>query len=200
MHHFSRGMTLVETIMMVALTAAVLMVLASLIQYFYKTNAFTLHQSQAVQSARTSIEHSMRDIREASYGADGSYPVSAAATSSITFFANIDNDSAVEKVRYYLSNTTLYRGITDPNEAASSYAGQPEVNTLVVNNIRNGTSTPLFTYFDANGTILTDPVNVALISSVRTSVRTDVDPERAPLIYELSGSATLRNIYNMNTQ
>ncbi|MCR4333418.1 MAG: hypothetical protein NUV60_00110 [Patescibacteria group bacterium] len=196
----SRGLTLIETIVVVALTAFILIVLSSLIQYFYKTNAYTLQQSQAVNSARTSIEHAMTDLREASYGADGSYPVLSAATSSVTFFADTDNSGTVEKVRYYLSGTTLYRGNTPPGGDSPSYDGQTEATTLVVNNIRNGSSTPLFTYIDADGNQLVAPINIASIASVRTTVLTDVDPNRAPLVYTLSGSATLRNIHNMNTQ
>jgi len=200
MKSLSRGLTLVETVVVIALTAFVLLALASLIQYFYKTNAYTLQQSQAVSSARTSILHAMSDLREASYGADGSYPILAAATSSVTFFADIDNSGTVEKVRYYLSGTTLYRGSTVPVGTPPSYVGVPEVATLVVNNIRNDAATSLFTYFDANGNQLASPINIASVASVRTTVLTDVDPNRAPMIYTLSGSATLRNIHNMNTQ
>ena len=184
--------------MVIALTAAILIVIASLIRYFYRTNAYTLEQAQAVRSARESIEHAMADLREASYGANGSYPVLEAATSSLTFFADADNAGPVEKLRYYLSGTTLYRGSTNPTSGVATYTGQPEVTTLVVNNVRNGTSTPLFTYFDGNGNQLMDPTNVAMVASVKVTVLTDLDPNRAPLVYELSGSATLRNVHNVN--
>ncbi len=190
-----RGLTLIETIVTVALTAFVFLALGSLIQYFYKTNTYTLEQSQAVSSARRSIENAMRDLREASYGSDGSYPIQTVATSSITFYANINTNISIEKVRYYLSGTTLYRGTTEPAGNPPSYAGQPETTTLVVNNIRNGTSA-LFTFYDTNGMLLTNPINISDITSVHINVLTDVNPERAPNIYTLSGSATLRNLHD----
>lgn len=194
-HH--RAFTLVETIVVVGLTAFVMVVLGQLIRYFYVTNTYVLEQTKAVDSARRSIENAMSNLREASYGADGSYPVASAATSSITFYADIAGDSAVEKVRYYLAGTTLYRGVTEPANNPPSYVGQPEATTLVVDNIRNGATTPLFRYFDADGNELSDPINVSEIASVQTTVLTDVNPERAPNVYTLSGSATLRNIHNL---
>ncbi|MBU6323502.1 MAG: prepilin-type N-terminal cleavage/methylation domain-containing protein [Patescibacteria group bacterium] len=194
-----RGFTLVETIVVVALTAVVLMALSSLIVYFYRTNAYVLEQSQAVDSARRSVAASMSDLREATYGADGSYPLSAAATSTVTFYANVDSDPAIEKVRYYLSGVTFYRGVTKAAGNPPSYAGQPETTNLVVDNVRNGTI-PVFQYFDANGNELAEPVNLAKVTSVRTTVLTDVNPTRAPNVYTLTGSATLRNIRDANAQ
>lgn len=195
-HPPRRGFTFIETLVTVALTAFILLALAALIQYFYRTNAYTLQQTQAVNSARVSLEHAMRDIREASYGADGSYPLLAAATSTITFYADVNDDGVVSEIRYYLSGTTLYRGNTDPGGNPPSYSGQSETTTLVVNNIRNDASTPLFTYFDSDGAELSAPINVASLASVKINVYTDVDPNRAPLVYLLSGSATLRNVHN----
>lgn len=193
----TKGFTLIETIVVVALTAFILVTLTSIIRYFYVTNAYVLEQSQAVNSARRSIQNALSDLRGASYGADGSYPIQAAATSTATFYANVDGDAAIEKVRYYLSGTTLYRGVTDPAGSPPSYDGQPENVTLVVDNIRNGT-TPLFTYFDADGMQLSSPVHLSKIASVRAVVLTDVNPNRAPNVYTLTGSATLRNIHNLN--
>lgn len=191
-----RAFTMVETVVVIGLTALVIVALGQLIRYFYVTNAYVLEQAKAVNSARRSIENAMTDLREASYGADGSYPLLSAATSSVTFYANINGDSAVEKVRYYISENTIYRGVTEPGGSPPTYAGQPEATTLVVDNIRNGT-TPLFRYFDATGAELTSPVTISAVASVRATVLTDVNPERAPNVYTLSGGATLRNLHNL---
>ncbi len=188
------GFTLVETVVTVALTGFIMLTLAFIIQYFYKTAAYALEQTQAINSARRSVENTVTDLREASYGEDGSYPIVAAATSSVTFFANVLGDGAVEKVHYYLSGPSLFRGTTEPAGNPPSYAGQPETVTLVIDNIRNGTSTPLLRYFDASGNELPAPVNVAKVASVRIQVLTDVNPRRAPDVYTLDGAATLRNL------
>ncbi len=193
-HSHIRGFTLIETIVTVGLTAFVMAALGVLIQYFYKTNQYALEQTQAVNSARSSIEHTVADLRETVYGADGSYPIALVATSSVTFYANVDSDALVEKVRYYLSDSSLFRGTTKPAGNPPSYAGQSETTTLVIDNMRNDASTPLFTYFDENGAELPAPVNIAKIRSVHIHVLTDVNPLRAPAVYSLVGEATLRNL------
>ena len=97
------GFTLIETVVVVALTALIMITLSFLIQYFYKTNAYALQQIEAINSARLSVENAVTDLREADYGADGSYPVAAAATSSVTFYANLDSSTTtIKKVRFYL--------------------------------------------------------------------------------------------------
>lgn len=192
----SSGFTLIETIVVAALTAFVMLAIGYVLQYFYKTNLYVLQQSQAVRSARLSVENTVANLREASYGADGAYPMAAAATSTVTFYAAVGT-TTVEKVRYYISGDTLYRGVTAPGGNPPTYAGQPEETTLVVDNIRNGT-TPMFTYYDASGNALSEPVDVSKVASVRIEVLTDVNPLRAPDVYTLTGVATLRNVHNMN--
>ncbi len=193
-----RAFTLVETLVVIAITAFMMVALGVLIAYFYRTNGYVLQQTEEVDSARRSVENAVRDLREAAYGADGSYPIEAAATSTVTFYAYVPADTAVDRIRYFLSGNTLYRGTTAPAGAPLSYAGQTEKTTLVIDNIRNGSSTPLFTYYDAQGNELPSPVDVANIASVRITALTDVNPNRAPDVYTLVGSATLRNLHNMN--
>jgi prepilin-type N-terminal cleavage/methylation domain-containing protein len=194
MAYLPRGFTLIEMLVTMTISVVVMLAVGFLIQYFYQTNAYTLEQTQAVESARRSIQNAVSNLREASYAADGSYPIAAAATSTITFYSDISGTSVLEKVRYYLSGFTFYRGVTEPIGNPPSYAGQPEVVTLVVDNIRNGTSTPLFTYYDSNGTALGAAPVIPSIISVKLTVLTDVNPTRAPTVYTLSAGATLRNL------
>jgi prepilin-type N-terminal cleavage/methylation domain-containing protein len=192
-----RGFTLVEMLVVIAITVMVGGAVTGMIQYFYQKNAYLLEQTDALDNARRTMLDAVRSLREASYGDDGSYPVANAATSTVTFFADIDSDGSVEKVRYYLSNGTLYRGVTNSVGSPPSYAGQPEATTTVAAYVRNSTSTPLFTYYDNTGATLpavsTDPSQV---SAVMVSVWIDLNPNRAPNVFNLSETATLRNLRN----
>jgi len=177
-----------------SISTIVLLAITFVIQNFYKGNAFVLEQSQAIDSARRSVDNAIGNLREASYAADGSYPIAGAATSTVTFYSDISGNTVLEKVHYYRSGDVLYRGVTQTTGNPPTYAGQPEVVTLVIDNIRNSTSTPIFTYYNSAGADLGGSPNVSTITSIKVTVMADVDPIRAPLVYTLSATATLRNL------
>lgn len=190
------GFTLIETIVVVAITAFILVTLGLLLVYFYKTNAYTLEQATAVVQARKGVEDAMRYLREASYGSDGSYPISSAATSSIVFYANVNGDTAVEKITYTVINKAFYRMVATPTGNPPTYAGAAVATSTISLPIVNSTSTPIFRYFNSAGTELATPVDVSDVSSVRTTIVVDVNANRAPTAFTLSGGATLRNLKN----
>lgn len=183
-----------EMLIVVAFTAAVGIALQGALQYFYRTNAYVFEESAAVDSARKGITSALSDLREASYGDDGSYPVGNAATSTVSFFADVDTDGAIEKIRYYLSGTTLYRGVTDSAGSPPSYTGQPEITYTIADNVRMGTSTPVFRYYDHAGAELSVPASPSALASVYMQVTVDVNPNRTPNALTLTGTATLRNL------
>ena len=189
----SRAFTLVETVIVVALTAFISLTLGMLVIYFYKTDTYTLQQAVQVEQARRGVTDAMRYLRQASYGSDGSYPVGSAATSSITFYSNSDADSAIERVTYKLIQGILYEVVTQPAGNPPSYTGAISTSTLSAP-VVNATSTPIFRYFDDTGTELLPPVNVGAIASIRTTLIIDADVNRAPVSFTLSGAATLRNL------
>ena len=188
------GFTLIETVVVIGVTALIMVTLGTLLAYFYKTNAYTLQQATAVAEARRGVDDAMQYLREASYGSDGSYPIESAATSSITFYANIDSSSAIEKVTYALQGGTLYRIVAEPVGNPLTYTGATLATTTIATQVVNATSTPVFLYFDSSGTQLSMPANISKIASVETTVVIDVDVNRAPVAYTLSGGATLRNL------
>jgi type II secretory pathway pseudopilin PulG len=186
------GFTLVETVMAVALTALVSLAIGQVLRYFYVTNAYALQEAQAVASARRALASSMSELREASYGADGSYPIASAASSSVAFYADIDGNGTVEKVAYTLLKGTLYAAVTEPS--GSSYAGESPATSTIASYVTNDAAVPVFTYYDASGTELAAPVDIADIASVEATVVVDVNVNRAPVAFTLSGEATIRNL------
>ncbi len=189
-----RGFSLAETVVVIAITGLVGVALALMIAYFYRSNAYVLEQTGAVDSASRGIEVALGALRESSYGEDGAYPLAAVATSSITFYSDIDQDASVEKVRLYLSNGTFYQVVTGSAGNPPSYAGQASATSTIATYVKNATSTPIFRYFGASGNELTGVIDLADVRSIQSRLDVDINPLRAPNILRLEGSATLRNL------
>lgn len=190
-----KGMTLVETMVVVAISAMVSASLLVAIRYFYVNNAYVFEAASSVDNARRGLATALADLREASYGDDGSYPIGSAATSSITFYSDVDADGGVERVKIWSMNGTLYKVVTNATGSPPSYTGQTSATSTIAVFLRNGTSTPIFTFFNSSGVQLSSTSTpLSSIATVRTNLQIDLNPNRAPQIFNLSGSATLRNL------
>ncbi len=191
----ARGMTLVEAVVVVAITVAVGASLLSVIRMFYRSNAYVFEAAASVDSARRGLSTTLSAVREASYADDGNYPIASAATSSILFYSDIDSDGGIERVRVYTVGTTLYRVVTNAAGSPPSYTGQQPATSTLATYVRNTNATPIFTYYDSSGMQLsTTTPDISEISSVAVTLMVDINPNRAPNILNLTGTATLRNL------
>jgi len=188
-------MTLIELLVTIAILTLVSIALMTLIQSFYKDNSYLMEETAALASTRSGVSDAIATIREATYGDDGSYPVASAGTSTITVYADVDDDDAVERVTYRLLDGVLYRTVTDATGYPPSYSHATDATTTIATYVRNTGATPLFTYYDKAGAQLsTTSTPTADISSVQVQLLVDLNPDRAPNVFTLIEKATLRNL------
>ena len=115
------------------------------------------------------------ELRNLAPSATGGYGLATAQSQQITFYANVDGGSDIEKVRYYTQSNSLYRGITKPSGNPVTYATSNEVTYLVQKNLANG-SNPIFDYYDgtyaggASGQ-LSQPVNVTSVRYIKITMK-----------------------------
>ncbi|OHA31132.1 MAG: hypothetical protein A3B11_00315 [Candidatus Taylorbacteria bacterium RIFCSPLOWO2_01_FULL_44_26] len=193
-----RGMTLIEVLTAVAVTV-VIMVAVSAFQY----NVINYNRSTSVsltntQEAQALLKVMAKELRGSSPSENGSYPIAAAATSTLTFFSDIDADGFVDQVRYYLATTTLYRGIVKPTGSPLSYVQSNENKNIIATGIRNSSSTPIFKYFSGTytgtSTPMTYPLNIPSIRLININITIDTDTKKSPIPRTFSTQATLRNL------
>lgn len=97
-----RAFTLIETLITILIFSLVLWAVFSLIIKFYQDYHYIFTQSIAVEEARRGVETMIREIREACFGDDGSYPIELAGEKEFIFYSDIDKDGDTERVRYFL--------------------------------------------------------------------------------------------------
>jgi type II secretory pathway pseudopilin PulG len=189
------GFTLLETIVYIAISAIVLLAITDAIISFYQSNRYTLEQMSQLDSARKGVSALVTGIREATYSDLGSYPIEAVATSSITFYADIDNDGVIERVRYFLSGGNFQKGIIVPSGIPLSYVPGTEVVTTLAEYIRNAEqSVDMFIYYDTNGALMSAPITLIDIRYIKITLVVNVNPATMPNEFTLHSSATIRNI------
>lgn len=137
-----KGFTLLEILLVIGILGAILVVVSSFQTDVFKYNKSASDSLQNSQDARSIIRVMVRELRSAKQGDDGSYPITFAGTSTLSFYSDIDSDGVTEKVRYFISTTTdpftLQKGIIK--------GSAEETFSILSYNIQNGTTTNLFEY------------------------------------------------------
>lgn len=196
MQNMKRGITFIESLVWVAVFVVSMMALIVSLLSFYRANNYTLDQAQAVSDARRAIDRVVQTLREATYSSEGAYPIIAMSTSSITFYADVDADPLIERVRYFLSGTALKRGVVDPSGDPPAYTAA-EVIATTSEHIRNlELRSSLFTYLDESGATITNLTDVAALRFVTVEAVVNVKPERLPNELTIRSAAALRNLEN----
>jgi type II secretory pathway pseudopilin PulG len=189
-----KGMTLIETVVWVAVTLAMMLAIVTSVQYFYRTNNYAVEQAAAVSSAQRGIESMVKTMREAAYSSNGAYPIIAISTSSVAFYADVDSDPFIERLRFFIDGNSLKRGLIDPSGDPPSYTN-PETTSSVSDSVRNieqGVTT--FRYYDVNGNPMTDLSDISALRFIEVTVVVNINPYRLPNQFTLRSTAALRNL------
>ncbi len=196
---FTKGFTLVETLVVALIFLLIMMGVTSFERDTFYDNSIQNGSFSTVQSAEEILRTMVTQLRSASEGSDGSYPILTAASTTLTFFTDINGDGIKERVRYFLSSTTLEEGIMEPKGTPLSYNNATETISYIAYNVRNlASSTNVFDYYDDtyNGTSspLTQPVSVSAVRLVKITLILDLNPNVSPGPRTYTTQVSLRNL------
>ncbi len=189
-----RGFTFIEMIVVVALVGVLSIMVGDSVLAFFRANYSSAGQSNSVTAAQGALDAIIKDLREADYGADGSYPVVSISPDAMTFFSDTGLNGTAERITLELSGTSLTRSITDPAGIPPVYPNISTTGTMA-NNVQNiSEGQALFRYFDSSGNEITDFSQTKAVASVTVTVSVNSDPRLTA--FTLQSSATLRNVRN----
>ena len=195
---YKRGMTMVELFIALAILAIVMTAVYVLGSNIFIYNSTTSGSYRATQNSQAILKTVLKELRETSPGADGSYPLVNTGSTTLSFFSDIDNDGLPERVTYTLIGTTLYKAVIKPSGNPVSYPIANQSTTTLIFNVVNGNSLPSFEYFDTNYTgtssPLVQPVSPSVVRLIRINQRIDIDPNRSPIPIIFTVQASLRNL------
>lgn len=195
-HHTQFGMTLVEAMLVIGVFTLISISLFTSIQSLYQNNSYTFAQADEVNHARRGIYALSQDIREMTYGEDGTFPMVIKDDNRIGFYSDIDKDDSAEYVEYEIATTTLYKHVFNPTGNPPVYdLASPDESFILseyVQNVSQGTST--FYYYDTNNTLLSSSSLLTDVRYVKAQLIINIDPFRSPGEFMLRSSIAPRNL------
>lgn len=195
---YRRGITLPELLISIAILSVITYTMSIFQRDIFSLNFSAQNNLAAQLDARHLLKQMVAELREASASSLGAYPIALASTSALTFYSDVDSDGIKERIRYYLSGTTLKRAQLTPTGSPLVYVDANEKITSVVANIANNATTSIFTYypstFAGTTTELTQPVTIANIRMVGIKVVIEKDANKSPNPIVVNTSVVLRNL------
>jgi len=170
-----KGFTIVELIVAIALFVVLSLGVISLVSIMLTTvrqQGGLLADSESARKVAFGIISELRNSVTSSLGA---YAIETADDQTLVFYSNVDGGTDIEKIRYFISNGTLVRGVTKPTGNPLVYNSGNEVTFVVQKNIANGAN-KLFYYYDGTYNGVTDnylsqPVNVTQVRYVKIKMQ-----------------------------
>lgn len=195
---FNKGLMMVELLVALAIFSVVIIAVGALASNVFIVNSTTSGSYQATQNSQAILKTILKEIREASPGANGAYPLINTGSTTLSFFSDVDNDGVTEQITYTLIGTTFYRAVIKATGSPPVYLLQNQSTTSLITNVINGSALPSFQYFDTNYTgtssPLIAPVSPSKVKLIQINQQIDIDPNRSPLPIIFTVQATIRNL------
>lgn len=195
----NKGFTLVELAIGMFIMAMIGLGLYWLVATGIRNNAVIFRQLDTQNDARQVLNDITNIIRRAETSSIGSYPIELADDYEVVIYANIDSDSFRERIRFWVSGTDLYRGITELSTNPLSYDSGNEVSEIIAKYVVNqDQGVPVFTYYNENYTgvesPLDTPANLTQVRVVRVQIEIEENPEESPVPLHVEATVNLRNL------
>lgn len=198
-----KAMTLVEMLVAIAIVFITMEGFTYLFLKTWDTNKYILESGMASTAASRATNKMVIQLRGAQQADNGAYSLKSGDDFDFVFYANVDADSAVERVHYFLDLATdqLKLGVTDPTPGnpVSYQVGDGNV-TIVANYVVNESDAPVFYYYnenypgDAVNNPLATPASVSQIRMIRVHLYVNINPLHAPDNINIESFVDLRNL------
>ncbi len=194
----SAGFTLIEMLVSIFCFSLIAVGMIGLISAMFTINRQQGGLLSDQDQARRLAFGIMSELRNCQTSSLGAYAIDTAGDQQLIFYSNVDSDQAIEKIRYFVQNGQLWKGVTKVSGSPLGYYPASEFITMVQNNLANGAS-PVFYYYDDSYTgtqgALAQPVNAVNINFVKISLsvynKAGVSNVNS---YTVTASAAIRNL------
>ena len=194
-----KGFTLIEMLMAIFIFSLLIGGVLLLFKTIVTTSTQQTLALGGTDQARKVAFNFVNEIRTAATGNDGAYSLTEASSTEIILYSSYGSIGlAVNRIRYYASGGTLYKGIVIPTGNPLNYNLNSEIVKPVQTGLANG-GTSLFYYYDGSfsgtSTPLAQPINVNQVKFVKINlIVLTQDIKNSTSTFSVSAGGTIRNL------
>jgi len=194
---FSVGFTIVEVVVSISIAAMLMLAVAYFVVLVSQNPTAEITSLSSIEQAKKVTATFANELRGAVTGNDGAYPINQTLPQLIVFYSNYGTSgNIVNRIRYYFSDETLWKGVTVPTGSPLQYDLDSEVVKPVMTNLFNDAD-PLFYYYgdDYNGINSPDAPSIVGIRFVKINlmVKNQITATNVN-VFPISAGATIRNL------
>lgn len=195
--NYKKGITLVETLVSVAVLVAIIVFIGAFQSDVFSLNNFIQTGLQNQSEAKKIIRPFANEVRSASQSSLGAYPIAESTPTSFSFYSDINGDGLKEKINYFLEDDIFKKSTIEPSGQPLEYN---EDNEEVIRVVHDVTNTDIFEYYDstydgtASSTALIQPVTNSDVRLVKVRLVIDSDPNDEISPIEVSTQVSIRNL------
>lgn len=154
--NFNLGLGLLESVVTISIVLTAVVLATSLIYQGLKLYRKSQQENETLTTLKKISKQMVSEIREMQTSQQGAYPLETAEEQTLAFYANIDQDDLIEKIRYFFENDTLKKGVIKPSGEPLTYNPEEEDIKTLLSDI--DTDNSHFSYFDENYWTNEDPL------------------------------------------
>jgi type II secretory pathway pseudopilin PulG len=193
------GFSLFEILIVITIAAAVVLVVGNFSSNITGLNGLVSQELQSKSDVNQVLQMAATEIRSMSQSGNGAYPIAAAGTTTFAFYSDINKNGSVERVRYFVASSSIYKGVIAPTGTPVVYPTSSEIVADIIDNLLIASaSTPIFTYFDSAYTgaqaPMAQPINISAIRLVGISFTINTNASRTSAPQFFSTLVDIRNL------
>ena len=132
------GFTLVEVLFVVAIVVFSGLVVSNFQKEIFQSGSRVQKSLVSEEGGRKIIRNIVSELRTMNFSAVGGYPIESAGSNSLVFYSDVSGDGNMDRVRYFVDEAVLKRGITHPTSSPLTYVGQQENISSVIDGLLSG--------------------------------------------------------------
>jgi len=133
-------------------------------------NAYFIFGLGNYQDIQLTFNEMKKELKSMQPSNIGNYPIEEASSTKLTFYSDLDNDSLIEKITYFVDNDVFKKSIIVPTGNPLVYDPSQAKTKIVVRNLVGPQI--VFSYYDKN---LQSTQDVAQIRIIKVNLKTYTD-------------------------